>query len=129
MPRRNGYNRKMAIRTIAVALVLAAGLNGQKHKSFSWQDACFKNPAAPYCAGRDYAVKRPNAKAAAKEAAAYRDSAGNLTPSVIAIGGVDWRFADPSADAIAGFSFGAMSGSPLARGLIFQLAARQGLGE
>jgi hypothetical protein len=45
------------------------------------------------------------------------------------VGGLDWRFADPCADAVAGFNFSGLAASPLARGLIAQLGAKQGLTE
>jgi hypothetical protein len=48
---------------------------------------------------------------------------------VIVTGGIDWRFADPSADALAGFNFSKLSSSPLARGLIAQLVSSQGATE
>jgi len=42
---------------------------------------------------------------------------------------IDWRFADPFPDVLVGFNFSALSASPLARRLIEQLGARQGLTE
>ena len=48
---------------------------------------------------------------------------------MIVVGGIDWRFADPFADALVGFNFSGLSASPLARGLIAQLGARQNLTE
>jgi hypothetical protein len=48
---------------------------------------------------------------------------------VIVVGAIDWRFADPSADALFGFNFGGLSASPLARSLIGQIAANQGFTE
>ncbi|HYL78337.1 MAG TPA: hypothetical protein VEU96_29370 [Bryobacteraceae bacterium] len=53
----------------------------------------------------------------------------NVTPSLIVVGGIDWRFTDPSADALMGFNFGKLSASPAARGLIAQLTSNQGLPE
>jgi hypothetical protein len=43
------------------------------------------------------------------------------------VGAIDWRFADPFPDALVGINFGALSTSPLARSLITQLGAQQGL--
>jgi hypothetical protein len=48
---------------------------------------------------------------------------------VIVVGGIDWRFADPLADAFAGFNFSGLPASPLARSLIAQLGANHGLTE
>jgi hypothetical protein len=45
------------------------------------------------------------------------------------VGAIDWRFADPFADALIGINFNGLSGSPLTRDLIAQLGAHQGLGE
>jgi hypothetical protein len=48
---------------------------------------------------------------------------------VIVVGGIDWRFADPAADMLAGFNYSGLSASPLARMAIAQLGAKQGLAE
>jgi hypothetical protein len=50
-----------------------------------------------------------------------------VTPNLIVVSSIDWRFADPSADALVGFNLKAMSTSPLAGSLITQLGAAQGL--
>ena len=50
-------------------------------------------------------------------------------PSLIVVGGIDWRFADPLADGLAGFNFGKFSTSPLARSLVTGFIANQGLTE
>jgi len=44
-------------------------------------------------------------------------------------GAIDWRFADPQSDALAGFHVSGLAASPLARGLIAQLGAKQNLTE
>jgi hypothetical protein len=112
----------MRIGILAFGLVWAAILCAQ-HRRFSWQDACFKNPGAPYCPGHDVAVKR---SVPAKEAGP-QSGVTSQQPSGIVACGVDWRFADPFADALAGFNFRKLSSSSLARGLIAQLGANQGL--
>lgn len=134
----------MRIRIIALGLVWAACLHGQA-RNFSWQDLCFKNPAAPVCQGNDYAVK-PQKKEAptpsvvtngslstprgVKASPANRSSANPaLNPSLIAVGGIDWRFADPFADAVVGLNFSGISTSSLVRGMITMLGAKQGLTE
>ncbi len=48
---------------------------------------------------------------------------------MIVIGGIDWQFVDPFADAVAGFNFRGLSSSPLARRLIAQLGTNQGISE
>jgi hypothetical protein len=126
----------MGIRILGLSLVWTASLFGQYgHPRFSWQEACFKNPGAPYCQGHDFAVKHT--------APAKNTGPGNIvtnpfpststpqkvSPSVIVVGGIDWRFADPFADAIVGFNLSDLAASPLARGLIAQLGASQGLTE
>jgi hypothetical protein len=50
-------------------------------------------------------------------------------PSALDAGGIDWRFADPSADALAVLNCKKLSDSPLAHSLIDQLGANQGLGQ
>jgi hypothetical protein len=107
--------------------MFVASLYGQKraHK-FSWQNACFNNPTAPYCMGHEDAIKR---SARTKEAVAANAGTPESTPLPIVSGGIDWRFADPLADAIAGFNFKALSASPLARRLVIQLGATEGVTE
>lgn len=51
------------------------------------------------------------------------------TPSMIVVGGIDWRFADPFADVLAGFNLGRLSGSPAAIRVISQLGAKQDLSQ
>lgn len=123
----------------ALFLVWAAVLCGQgRTKSgprsrFRWQDYCFDHPAAPFCPGHEYAIKHP---APGKDAATpqsvvtdpFPPASQNVTPSVIIVGGgIDWRFADPLSDALAGLNIRGLSASPLARDLIVRLGANQGL--
>ena len=115
------------IRPYAFGLLFAASLYGQKTHKFSWQDACFNNSTAPYCMGHEDAIKR-----SARTKAAVARNAGTPhedTPLPINSGGIDWRFADPLADAIAGFDFKAISASPLARRLVIQWGATEGVTE
>ena len=114
-------------RLLAFGVVFAASLHGQKTHKFSWQDACFNNPTAPYCMGHEDAIKRSarTKEAVARNAGTPRED----TPLPINSGGIDWRFADPLADAIAGFNFKELSASPLARRLIIQLGAIEGVTE
>src|SRR4029077_6018008 len=101
------------------------------------QDYCFNHHAAPFCAGRDYAVKRPDKAKAGREVAGGANvstdpvslAPRSVTPSVIVIGAINWRFADPLADGLVGFNVRALSASPLAGDLIAQLGANQGLNE
>jgi hypothetical protein len=100
----------MSIRALALALLLAASLSGQRRR-FSWQDLCFKNPGSPVCGGNDYAVK-PQPKNAPPRSVAtspFPSGSPNAAPSMIIVGGIDWRFADPFADALIGFNFSALS--------------------
>src|SRR4051794_23896865 len=121
----------MTVRTLAIALAVAGALCGQRR--FSWQNYCFNNPGAPFCRGHEYAVKRPKpAKGPVRE-----EVAGDVLPltppavtqTVVVVGGIDWRFADPFADAIVGINFNALTASPLGRSLFLQLGAAQGLAE
>ena len=126
----------MGIRLFALSLVWAASVYGQYgHPRFSVQEACFKNPGAPFCQGHDFAVKKA---APAKDTRSgtivtnpfpSTSTPQKVSPSVIVVGGIDWRFADPFADAIVGFNLSDLAASPLARGLIAQLGASQGLSE
>ena len=125
--------RKLAELDVKVRVVLfgfacTAGLYGQKH--FSWQDACFKNPAAPYCMGHEDAIKRtppPKPPGPTVVTNPLSSTPRTAKPSLIVVGGVDWRFADPQADTLVGMNVTELLASPLARGLISQLGARQHL--
>jgi len=120
----------MKIRVCALSLVCAASLFGQSR--VNWQDLCFRNPASPVCRDRDFAIRPPPP---AKDAGPRNGvtttfsspAARTAAPSTIVVGGIDWRFADPFADSLAGISFSELSASPLARNLIAQLGAQQGL--
>lgn len=105
----------------------AAGLCGQHH--FSWQDACFNNPGAPFCPGHEYAVRKTGPKKdgasgnAGTAAGPFKPRPESVTPSIIVVGGMNWRFADPGADAVARFRPAKLSAFSLSRGLIAQLGA------
>jgi len=122
------------IRLVVLGLLCVGSLCAQR--KFSFQDACFKNPSLPYCPNADFWSKRPTSKS--KDAAGGTSGTAtgyspappeSVTPSLIVVGGVDWRFADPSADALVGFRSAGLSASPLGRGLVTALASSQGLGD
>jgi hypothetical protein len=125
----------MQITRLGWGLVWTACVFGQS--KFSWQDACFKNPGAPYCQGHDFAIpKQPPAKDPASKSVVTNAISPNGRPSsttrtgapaLMVVGGIDWRFADPFPDALIGFNFSSLSASPLARNLLTQLGTRQGL--
>jgi hypothetical protein len=48
---------------------------------------------------------------------------------MIVLGGIDWRFADPFADVLAGFNLSGLVNSPLVRGLLTQIGSDRGLTE
>lgn len=54
---------------------------------------------------------------------------GKGTPEAIEVGGIDWRFADPLADVVAGFNLSGLAGSPVAIRVISQLGAKQDLSQ
>ncbi len=122
---------------LAAGLLCAASSWGQS--KFSWQDACFKNPGAPYCPGHDFAIKpQPPTEQKSKSVVTNTFSPNNTqrsrvpsgtsaAPAIISVGAIDWRFADPFPDALIGLNFGTLSASPLARNMIAQLGAQQGL--
>ncbi|HVO97210.1 MAG TPA: hypothetical protein VMT15_04050 [Bryobacteraceae bacterium] len=122
----------MRIRVLLLVLLCAPGVFGQRRR-FSWQNACFNNPGAPYCQGRDFAVKpvkpgkggTPGGSGGSFEPSATED----VMPSVIGMSGIDWRFADPQADTLVSASFSHLSPSPLARSLMAGLGVSQGLAE
>src|SRR5262245_13897022 len=110
----------MRIRLVGLGLVCAACVSGQYRHRFSWQNYCFDHPGSVVCPGHEYAVKRNRNGATG--------SLVSAAPSPI-VGGIDWRFADPDSDALAGIHFSALSESPLGRALITELGAKQGLTE
>jgi len=118
----------MRIRILALSLVCAATLCGQRR--FRWQDYCFNHPGSVACPGHEYAVKKPSARDAGSANAVtnpFPPAPATAAPTVIVVGGIDWRFADPFADALAGFNFSRLAASPLAHDLIAQLGASQRL--
>ena len=123
---RKPQNLGVNIGVLALGLACAASLCGQydRHHRFSWQEACFKNPGLPYCQGHDFAVKRTkDGKTPSADT-----STGTSLSSAVDASGIDWRFADPSADAIAVLNCSKLSAAPVAHSLIDQLGANQGLG-
>jgi hypothetical protein len=114
------------IRTFALGLLWTAALCGQHH--FNWQNYCFDHPASVACKGNDYAAKQPKTPGAKNSVRnPLPPTTRSATLSVVTVGAVDWRFADPSTQALAGFNVSALSASPLAHDLITQLGINQGL--
>jgi len=98
-------------------------LLGQK-KGFDFQEACFKNPSLPYCPARDFVIKPP--KDGATPNGPYSTaSPATVHPPTIDAAGIDWRFADPSADALAVLNFGKLPASSVAQSVIGQVASSQ----
>lgn len=103
----------------------------------TWQDRCFNNPAAPYCPGHDFAVRKtPPPKDTAPKAVTNpsfpstgRTSLRAATPSMVVVSYLDWRFVDPFADVVLGLNFSGLVDSSLAHNLVAQLGAKQGLTE
>jgi hypothetical protein len=124
---RKPQNQEMKFRVLAVGVVWAASLFGQKH--FNWQNYCFDHSASPACPGHEYAIKKPAKGAPTGVANPSPTASRSVTLSQMAAGGIDWRFADPDADALAGFNFKGLAASPLAQDLIAQLGAGQGFTE
>src|SRR5258706_3466720 len=142
MPYFNAYaeTRRIVImrrRVLAFGIIgtlWAASLAGQRRR-MSWQDACFNHPTARFCAGREFAVKPPprGKNARAGKGATAGDPSGFEpeieTPSVIVMGAIDWRFADPLADVLVGINASSLAAWPAARNVIARLGAKHGLTE
>lgn len=96
---------------------------GREKKGFDFQEACFRNPSLPYCAMRGFVIKPP--KGGAKSSGAYGTAPAGQPGSTVDAAGIDWRFADPSADALLVLNCAKLANSALAHGLIDQLAAAQ----
>jgi hypothetical protein len=112
---------RFRIRIFVVGFALTFCLYGQK-KGFDFGEACFKNPSLPYCPMRDFVIKPP--KDGAGSASGYK--VGQAMPTTIDATGIDWRFADPSADILAAFNCSKLSASPFAHSVIDQLASTHG---
>ena len=118
-----------------MGVVCAGALLAQK--KFSWQNACFNNPGAPYCPGADFAVKKqkPGKKSdssttsTSPNAALTAITTEHPSPTVIVAGGVNWRFADPDADSLASFSFTGLTGSAVAKSVMSALGANEGVSD
>lgn len=121
----------MKIRILCFGFACAVGLYGQQR--MNWQNACFQNPTAPFCMGHEDAIRHvPQGNMAPPQTdvrSALPSTPGTTALAPALVGGIDWRFADPSADALASLDGGKLSASPLARSLIVQLGIHQGLPE
>jgi hypothetical protein len=119
------------MRTLVAGFLFAASLFGQYgHQRFSWQEACYKNFALPYCQGNDFAIKPEKGKSSSlRGIGADVDPfpATNVTAADIMAGTIDWRFADPSADMLVGFHAKKLATGTLARKASAQLLANFGL--
>jgi len=114
------------LRVFVVGLAWTFCLCGQK-KGFDFAEACFRNPSLPYCPNRDFVIKPP--KGGAPSSGAYSGASPSTAGQAITIdaAGIDWRFADPSADALAALNCSKLPGSSFAHSVIDQLASNQGL--
>lgn len=125
---------------ITLAGLVCVAAFGQK---MNWQDHCFNNPGSPVCKGHEYAVKpAPKENAPSGVTRTMFPSIqnggprgqGNFgsggAPIMDALGSaMNWKFADPSADVIAGISVKALTASDLAKHLVGQLAIQGGLSQ
>src|SRR5258708_22594128 len=114
----------MKLRLLAFGLAWTLCLCAQR--KFNWQNACFNNPGAPYCPGHDFAVKRT--KDGKTPAGGAYSGLASASPTLDAAG-IDWRFADPAADALAVLSCRKLSASPIAQNLIDQFGTHQGFSQ
>jgi hypothetical protein len=114
----------MKLRGFVFCLASTYCLYGQKPpKGFDFDEACFRNPSLPYCSMRDF-VNKPAAKGGPKGGpSTYSET---KTPTIDAAG-IDWRFADPSADSLAVLNCSNLSATPFAHSLIDQFGSKQGL--
>ncbi|HEY3740283.1 MAG TPA: hypothetical protein VGL53_10585 [Bryobacteraceae bacterium] len=132
----------MKLRIVLAGLVCVAAALGQK---FSWQDHCFNNPGSPACKGHEYAVKpapKENAPSGVtrtmfpsiQNGGPRSGVAGNFGPGgapiMDAVGSaMNWKFADPASDVIAGVSVKALASSDVAKHLVGLLATQGGLSQ
>jgi hypothetical protein len=117
----------MKLRLFVFGLASAYCLYGQRPpKGFDFDEACFRNPSLPYCGMRDFVNKPAPATKGGKPAYSVGTSAPGASTTTDTAG-IDWRFADPSADALAALNCSNLSATPLAHSLIDQLGSSQGL--
>ena len=128
------------MRLLAVSLAFAAAPFGQKmygQKKFSWADYCFKNGSSIVCKDHDFATHpsppvasspatRPSPNVVSRPFSAVPRGAA---PEMTMVSAIDWRFADPFADAVVGLNFNGLAASPLARDLVKQIGGKQGLSD
>ncbi len=127
----------MKLRIFALGVICAVCLPGQRARHrFSWQNACFNNPALHYCQGRDFAIKQnkkqnPSTPAAGGGGIANTDTLPDedVAPSVFSVSAINWRFADPAADTLAAVSFSHLAPSQFGRFVLSVIGADQGLKE
>ena len=86
------------MRLCVLCFICACSLRGQSYgpKVKDFTESCFRNSALPYCNTRDF-VPKPGAKNATNP---YGTAATTGQPTTDSAG-IDWRFADPSADSFA----------------------------
>jgi hypothetical protein len=117
----------MKLRVFILGLAWTYCLYGQRPpKGFDFDEACFRNPSLPYCTMRDFVNKPAPATKGGKPAYSVGTSMPGATATTDAAG-IDWRFADPSADALGVLNCSNLSATPLAHSLIEQLGSNQGL--
>lgn len=93
------------------------------------------NPRLPYCAGHELygKAKRPKNVATTNGASSvYLDplqatAEDDAPPSVITTSAINWRFADPHADALASISFSRIAATPIELGVMAGLGSKLGL--
>jgi hypothetical protein len=113
------------LRVFFVSIAWAVCLYGQK-KGFDFQEACFKNPSLPYCSMRDFAIKPP--KGGEKSGPVYGGApAEGQAPVTIDAAGIDWRFADPSADALGVLTWSKLPASSIAPNLADEMGSNLGM--
>ncbi len=132
----------MRIHALALGFLCTAGLWGQ---GMNWQNYCFDHPKAAPCPNREFSGKRnagqsdpaPSSNGVTKQMWApipktpggrYTGGGQESTESgLLAFGDVNWQFAEPASDALAGFHVSRLAASPLARSVIVALGAERGL--
>lgn len=115
----------MKLRVFLVSLAWAVCVYGQK-KGFDFQEACFRNPSLPYCSTRAFVIKPP--KNGEKPGPGYGGApAEGLAPVTIDAAGIDWRFADPAADALGVLSWSKLPPESFAHSMVDQLASNLGI--
>ena len=132
----------MRLKALAFAILCAIECPAQSH--MNWQNYCFEHPKAAFCPNREFsgkrtqpnepeptspAVIRSNARVNTPGAARAPVTATNANVIATVRSDINFQFADPAADALAGIHVRRIVDAEITRALISALLSRRGLNQ